>query len=162
MIQLRKPSVEGRRLQPAGWRVRAAFSPFATGWGGRWWSLLVCDEGLVAFQWPTRKYLRQMLRIGFIAGVGHAPPQVEGDAWPLSPGSKGQDSPAAELFSRDRLEAIDIKRSRFFWSHVHLREGGRRARVFTVLDPSMVEECAERLTRAFPGLVRRVGWWPAG
>ena len=137
MDKVRKPRVKRRQLEPAGWCVRAAFSPFSTGWGGQWWSLLICDEGLAAFQWPTRKYLIQVLRVGLRAGAAHMPTTIAGDSWPLSVGSNGQESPAVELFSSARLEAIEVKRSRFLWSHVRVRESDQRWRTFTMVDPGL-------------------------
>jgi hypothetical protein len=60
MTQVRNVRLEECRLHPIHWHVRHAFSPMwmKSDWRPRWWSLLICDQGLAAFQWSVGRYWR--------------------------------------------------------------------------------------------------------
>ena len=161
MQTVSNPELRGRSLTPVNWRVREAHSPFATGWGGQWWSLLLCYEGLAAFQWPYRRYWARMFRIGLVAGAGHMSASVLGDSWPLTERPGPVHAPRALLFPREAL-AIEVRRSRFLWSNVLVTVGNTAPLAFAFMDPRAVEVCTRRLEGAFPGIVHRAGWKPAG
>ena len=158
MTKVRNPVLRGRRLEPVEWRVRDALSPFWLGWGwGRWWSLLICDEGLAAFEWHATTYWSTVLRIGFHAGVGHRPTVIDGDNWPLSERAGVVETRAALLFPREQLQTIDIKRAAIFWRRVRIVDvnGGRW--VFTVADPRRVDSFAKSLSKHF-GATKNGSW----
>ncbi len=160
VLMLRDAELRGRHLKPIDWQVRAAVSPFSTGWGGRWWSLLLCYEGIVAFQFPQRRYWAHMLRVGLVAGVAHVTPTVGGDDWPLS--ERGAVlAPRAMLVPRDALAKVEIRRSRVFWSHVRLYEVDAGCQSFSFIDPRQLRSCAHQFESAFPRVTQRAGWWPA-
>jgi len=158
MTKIRNPTLNGRNLEPVGWRVRDAMSPFFTRWGRCCWALLLCDEGLAAFEWPRRMYWPLMLRLGMVAGLGHHPPTVAGDGWPLSGGSRQVDAPSALLFERAEITAIQVIRRRVFTNEIAVLGSRGRLQTFTVADPRKIAAYAERLGRELP-VVRR-GRWP--
>jgi hypothetical protein len=119
----------------------------------------VCDEGLVAFEWPAKRYWRRVLRIGLRAGLAHAPSAVEGDAWPLSERVEFVESRSALLFPRETLAQVDVRRSRFWWNEVRVSELSGAHWVFTAADPRQIENYARRLELHFT--VTRSGYWPA-
>jgi len=163
MITAMNPRLRGRRLEPVEWRVRASMSPFWLGWGwrGRWWALLICDEGLAAFEWPSRKYWSIMLRVGLRAGLTHSPTIVDGDEWPLSERDGIVVSRKALLFPREELTLVDINRSRWFWSRVRLCDLHGDRWSFTAADPRRMEQNAALLVRHF-GATKSGYWRRAG
>lgn len=141
---VREVALCSRRLKPMEWHVRSAISPFATAWGWKWWSILVCEEGLAAFQFAQRRFWAYQLRAGLVAGVSHVTPVVHGDEWPLG-GKETIVAPRAMLFPRDSIKCIEVQRARVFWSHVRIfpSDGGRSS--FDLVDPRQVTLCAERI-----------------
>jgi hypothetical protein len=158
MIEIQNPQLRGRRLEPLGWRVRDAMSPLWSGYGWRLWALLLCDEGIAAFEWPRPKYWREMLSIGFGAGVAHQPSTIDGNSWPLMEQSSLVESPSAILFPKVDMSAIEIRRSRWFTNEVRVRRADGERWVFTIGDARKVAQYAALLDR-FAG-VSRTGWWP--
>ncbi len=160
MVTVRDVTLRGRRLTPPDWHVRSAISPCSTAFGTRLWSLLLCYEGVAAFRFPRGRYWAQQFRWGLVAGVGHVPPTVVGDEWPL--GSRGTVvAPSATLFPRDTLSAVDIQRARVFWSCIRIRRNDGRSQSFDVLAPRQLRAYADKIEAAFPRVARRTGWWPA-
>jgi hypothetical protein len=162
VLEVRGAELHGRRLKPTDWHVKTAMSPFSTDLGFAWWSLLICYEGLAAFQWPRGRYWRQMLRNGLVAGLAHVPPTVVGNAWPLQQLEKPVPAPCLQLFLKETLEEVEVRGSRFWWSSIRVLERGARTRCFGFVDPKQVQMCAQACEHAFPHIVRRGGWWPAG
>jgi hypothetical protein len=163
MKTAQNPRLRGRRLEPVEWRVRSALSPFWLGWGvrSRFWSLLICDEGLAAFEWPGRKYWTVALLVGLRAGVAHQPSTIDGDDWPLSERSKVVASRRALLFPREELAGIDVNRSRWFWSGVRLVGVDGKRWTFTAADPRRIGVYAQSLTTQL-GATRSGHWRTAG
>jgi hypothetical protein len=137
--EVREARLRGTRLEPANWKVCRAFSPFWSGWGGRWWALLVCDEGLAAFEWPRRKYWARQLRLGLTAGRGQ-PPAVDADSWPLTERSSPVEAKSAILYPRESIAAVEVKRRRFFTNELHVIDAAGQRTVYTIADPRNVEE----------------------
>jgi hypothetical protein len=161
MITISNANLRGRRLEPMEWRVRASFSPFArSAWtdNGRWWAVVICDEGLALCEWPRAKYWREMLKIGLRAGIAHAPTSVAGDAWPLVDGA-GTEVKRAQLFPREELSGIVVNRSRWLWSKVHLLDNAGHRWSFTLIDPRIIERFANALASRFD--ITRSGYWPS-
>jgi hypothetical protein len=159
MTTISNPRLRGRRIEPVEWRVRAALSPFWLGWGlrYRWWSLLVCDEGLAAFEWPSRKHWAMQLRLGFRAGLGALPLTVAGDSWPLSERAAVVESRSALLFPWGALKDLEVRRRRFLANSVRVFEQNGQSWTFTAADPLRVEEYANVLGRHFG--VTKSGHW---
>ena len=158
MITIVTPRLRGRRLEPVEWRVRDALSPFWSGWSQRFYSLLVCDEGIAAFQWPSRKYWPVALMVGFRAGVAHLPSSIIGDSWPLSAHMHVVDAPSALLFPRADLRIVEIRRRRWLTNEVRLIDTQQVMRRFTAADPRKVGEYAMRLSEFYT--VVKTGYWP--
>jgi len=163
MTTAQNPRLRSRRLEPVEWRVRAALSPFWLTWGlrGRWWALLICDEGLAAFEWPAKKYWSMMFRVGLRAGPAHLPSAVDGDDWPISERSDFVASRRALLFPRAELASVDVNRSRWLWSEVRLVDVHGDRWSFTAADPRRIEGYAQSLATHF-GATRSGYWRPAG
>jgi hypothetical protein len=161
MRTIQNPRLRGRRLEPVEWRVREAFSPFWLGWGlrDRWWALLICDEGLAAFEWPAKKYWDAMLRVGLRAGLAHAPSTIDGDNWPLSENPQRVESRRALLFPRQELTGIDVYRRRFLSSQIRLFGIDGERWTFTAADPRLIAKQADTLAMRFGAT--RSGHWPA-
>jgi hypothetical protein len=149
-LEVREARLRGRRLEPADWRVRRAFSPFWSGWGGRWWALLVCDEGLAAFEWPRRKYWARQLRLGLAAGGGQRP-AVEADCWPLNERLSLVEARSAILYPRDTIAGVAVKRRRFFTNELHVIDATGHRTVYTIADPRKVEEYAAFFDEHYSG-----------
>jgi len=159
MVEIRNPRLRGRRLEPTEWRVREAISPVLSGSGWRFWALLLCDEGVAAFEWPRAKYWRVMLRIGIRAGLAHQPSTIDGDSWPLTEHASVVESPSAVLFAKSDTAAIEIRRRRWLTTELRIRQqDGKKRWIFTIADPRNVDRYAAQLHRFVP--ISRTGWWP--
>jgi hypothetical protein len=158
MSEIRNPRLRGRRLDPVEWRVREALSPFWSAWGWRFWSLLLCDEGIVAFEWPRRKYCRIMFLAGMRAGVAHLPTAVRGDVWPLSERSQDVKTRSAILFENSIISSIEVRRRRWFTNGICFICNDGKRWVFTAADPVKVVEYADKLNCYLQ--VLKKGWWP--
>jgi hypothetical protein len=138
------------KLEPLGWRVREAFSPF---WSlsQRWWSLILCVEGLVAVRLPVSEWWPIVLRAGLRAGVSHLPTTVAGGNWPLSVPHNEIKLRSPRLFPRESIARLEVVESRFFWNNIHIvdREGKRL--VLTMADRRQARSYTLKLAGYVPG-----------
>jgi hypothetical protein len=160
MIRVQNPRIQQGRLAPTDWGVVDALSPFwirRWGWRHRYFALLICAEGLAAFEWPAHKYWATMLRIAYRAGVWRLPTDLEEDSWPLSDRAQIVESRLAFLFAFEEIEEIEVKRSRFLWSTVRVHETGGQSWDFTIANSQKVELFARKLKKHFGARSRSSG-----